>query len=90
VRPLKRAIVRLLFVHQNFPGQYKNLLLNLAASEQPEIVFLTQRENAPIDGITKVVYAPGREGTENIHPYIRKTEAGVFNGLARLAARLRT
>lgn len=56
--------MRLLFVHQNFPGQYKNLLLHLAGSGKHEIVFLTQRDQGSIDGVRKIVYAPARKVNE--------------------------
>ena len=51
--------MKILFVHQNMPGQYRELLEWLAAQGGHELVFLTQRENPPkIDGVTPVIYRP--------------------------------
>lgn len=74
--------MRVLFVHQNFPGQYKNLLLRLAASGQHEIVFLTQREQGAITGVRKIRYVPTRKTSEKTHRYLRTTEAAVLNAQA--------
>lgn len=51
--------MKILFVHQNMPGQYRELLTWLVAQGGNEIVFLTQRKNAPkFEGVTTRVYAP--------------------------------
>lgn len=51
--------MKILFVHQNMPGQYRELLEWLAAQGDHELVFLTQREAPPqIDGVRSVVYRP--------------------------------
>lgn len=39
--------MNILFVHQNMPGQYRELVQWLAATGQHRIYFLTQRKNAP-------------------------------------------
>ena len=36
-----------LFVHQNMPGQYRELIQWLTAQKEHQIVFLTQRKKAP-------------------------------------------
>ena len=49
--------MKILFVHQNMPGQYRELIQWLAASGDHELVFLTQRREAPqIAGVRTVVY----------------------------------
>lgn len=51
--------MKILFVHQNMPGQYRELMDWLIAQGSHDLVFLTQRKNFPdIPGIRKVVYAP--------------------------------
>ena len=48
-----------LFVHQNMPGQYRELVQWLAQSGQHRIYFLTQRRNAPrFDGVKTRLYRP--------------------------------
>lgn len=49
--------MKILFVHQNMPGQYRELVEWLAAQGGHELVFLTQRKNAPqIAGVRTVLY----------------------------------
>ena len=51
--------MKLLFVHQNMPGQYRELVQWLGAKGTHQIVFLTQRKNAPkIQGVRTVIYPP--------------------------------
>ena len=53
--------MNLLFVHQNMPGQYRELVQWLAALGTHRIYFLTQRKNAPhIDGVETRRYASHR------------------------------
>ncbi|MDG4646873.1 glycosyltransferase [Roseibacterium sp. SDUM158017] len=49
--------MNILFVHQNFPGQYRELFRYLVAQGGHRIVFLTQRSDAPhVEGAQIVVY----------------------------------
>jgi glycosyltransferase involved in cell wall biosynthesis len=51
--------MKILFVHQNMPGQYRELIQWLAAQGTHELVFLTQRNPAPeLPGVQSVVYSP--------------------------------
>jgi glycosyltransferase involved in cell wall biosynthesis len=83
--------MRILFVHQNFPGQYLHIARHLGAIEGNEVVFITQRTDADLPGVKKIVYKPAREVTRGIHHYLRETEAGVLNAqnVARVAMSLK-
>jgi glycosyltransferase involved in cell wall biosynthesis len=83
--------MRSLFVHQNFPAQFRHVLRVLAARGGEEIVFITQPEKPTLPGVTKVEYAPHRKVTQGIHPYLGSTEAAVINGqgVARAALALK-
>ncbi|NRB19343.1 MAG: glycosyltransferase [Rhodobacteraceae bacterium] len=51
--------MKILFVHQNMPGQYRELIQWLAASGDHELVFLTQRRDEPaIKGVRTEIYSP--------------------------------
>jgi len=52
--------VRILFVHLNFPAQFRNLASFLGRSPGNEVVFLTMNENPGwnIPGVRKAVFAP--------------------------------
>jgi hypothetical protein len=83
--------MKLLFVHQNFPGQYLHLARHLWAQPANEVVFLTQRKDAALPCIKKVVYTPKRRPSRQTHHYLREAESGVLNGqeVARAALALK-
>lgn len=74
--------MKILFVHQNFPGQYLHLARHLAAMPGNEVLFITQRTRASLPGVTTLVYKPQRPITKHLHHYLRGTEAGVLNAQA--------
>lgn len=83
--------MKILFVHQNFPGQYLHLARHLGVSPGNEVVFITQRHDAQLPGVKKIVYKPARGVTRQTHHYLRETEAGVLNAqqVARVALGLK-
>ncbi len=83
--------MKILFLHQNFPGQYKHLARHLGAMPDNQVVFITQREDASLPGVGKIVYKPGRRVADGLHPYLHETEAGIVNAqhVARIALQLR-
>jgi glycosyltransferase involved in cell wall biosynthesis len=83
--------MKILFVHQNFPGQYLHLARHLGAIPGNEVVFITQRRNASLSGVRNIVYKTHRAITPGVHQYLRDTEAGVLNAqnVARIALNLK-
>lgn len=83
--------MKLLFVHQNFPGQYLHIVRHLAADPGNQIVFITQRTDAALPGVRTIVYRPARPVTPHLHHYLRESEAGVLNAqaVARIALDLK-
>ncbi len=79
-----------LFVHQNCPGQFRHLAPSLAADGH-DVVFIGQKDKVTPKGVKRLEYAPHREVTPKMHPYLRGTEAAVLNGqaVARLAFSLK-
>jgi glycosyltransferase involved in cell wall biosynthesis len=86
--------MNLLFVHQNMPGQYRELLQWLAGQGGAHrIVFLTQRRDAPrIAGVQTVVYAPHHRPARDAYGLSKVWEeaAGAGFGAAMAARRLET
>ncbi|MGE0118416.1 MAG: glycosyltransferase family 4 protein [Dongiaceae bacterium] len=80
--------MRILFIHQNCPGQYKHLARAMAAGAGNQVVFITQPGKPDIPGVRKIEYKPARKPTAETHFYIRGLEANVLNGqaVARTAA----
>jgi glycosyltransferase involved in cell wall biosynthesis len=87
--------MKILLVHQNFPGQYKHLVRAFAAAPGAQVIAMGDDKNlasrpAPT-GIERVTYTPSRETTRGVHPYLRHIEAAVLRGqaAARKALELR-
>ena len=82
--------MRLLFVHQNCPGQFKHLAPSLAG-EGHDVLFIGQKNKPTPRGVKRLEYEPHRKVTPKIHPYLAGTEAAVLNGqaVARLAFKLK-
>ena len=74
--------MKILFVHQNFPGQYLHLASHLGAIPGNEVFFITQRQDATLPGVKNIVYQPQRPITKDVHHYLSETEAGVLNAQA--------
>ncbi len=83
--------MRILFVHQNYPAQFKHLALHLARGPANEVAALTISGNAAHDGV-KVVRCKLTRGTSGeTHPWASDFEAKVIRGeaFARGARQLR-
>lgn len=83
--------MKILFVHQNFPGQFKHICRVLAAQGGHQLVFLTKPNDSQIPGVQKLVYNPFRDVTPGVHHYISEYERGILHGQAvvREALKLR-
>jgi len=71
--------MKILFVHQNMPGQFKHLA-PLMARTGHEVVFITKRKGLEIPGVRKIVYAPVRAARPTTHHYVRLFENSVLHG----------
>ncbi len=74
--------MKILFVHQNFPAQYRHLAAYLGAKPGNEVVAVAKRGDANIPGVRVVTYKPKREPSAEIHHYIRDFENHILHGQA--------
>ena len=84
--------MNILFVHQNYPGQYRQLAEWLAARRAHRIVFLTQRQGVPeVPGITIRTYGPHHRPAAGAYGLSRYFEEcmGAGYGAALAAQKLR-
>ena len=85
--------MRILFVHCNYPAQFRHLSRHLAANTDNEVVFLCQNKEwtaVDVSDIELARYRLGRElKSELCHPYLRRYEAAVLHGQAALREALR-
>lgn len=79
--------MNILFVHQNYAGQYRELLPRLARTGKHRIVFLTQRKiaQAPSDH-TVVVYRPDGATAKDAYSYTAWYEGAIRNGVGAMQA----
>ena len=72
--------MRVLFIHQNFPGQFRHLAARLARRPGAEVLAIG-RETAPgMEGIRLLRYRPHRAPARETHPYVRSFEDAVLHG----------
>ena len=86
--------MKLLFIHQNFPGQYKHLAPYFASNPHNQVVSIGEkREDRPINikGLRHLTYEKPRGASSTTHHYLHSFEAAVRRGqaVARLAMELR-
>lgn len=83
--------MHILFVHQNFPAQYKHLAPALSKLGH-EVVALTLATNARCQGVRIIQHTLSRSSTQGIHPWALETEAKVIRGesCARAAIKLKS
>ncbi|NCO73886.1 MAG: glycosyltransferase [Cyanobacteria bacterium] len=73
---------KVLFIHPNFPAQFRHLCQVLGKDSNYEVIFITKREEGQIEGIKKIIYQPSREAKIETHHYIRNLENAVLQGQA--------
>ena len=83
--------MRILFLHSNFPAQFRHLAVALGQDSNNQVVFGTTRKEGSLPGVHKALYAPSREAHPQTHHYARPLEGAVLQGQAvyRLADQLK-
>lgn len=71
-----------LFIHQNFPGQYKHLIRHLADDPQNTVYFISQPNPNWMQGVIKLVYYPDLVSPVQCHRYTVDFEVAVRHGEA--------
>ena len=72
--------MKILFLHQNFPGQFKHLATHYGGHAEHEALFITKRKVGNIDGVRKFIYDPKQKSAKSTHRYVRDLENGVIHG----------
>jgi glycosyltransferase involved in cell wall biosynthesis len=79
--------MRVLFVHQNFPGQYLHLASALAARGDEAVALAIEKQQPP-PGVRVFCYKPQRGSSGGIHPWVADIETKVIRGEAVAQAAL--
>ncbi len=69
--------VKLLFVHQNFPGQFLHIARHLADAGTHEILFISEPNQNTLPGVRKAIYRPSRPASRSTHGNIRDLDAAM-------------
>ncbi len=88
----RTLMMRILFIHQNFPGQFKHLAPALAArGDDVRTLTLRRLPQKVWQGVEIVNYGVSRGSTMGIHPWLQDFETKTIRGEAcfRAACRLR-
>jgi len=82
--------LRILFIHQNFPGQFKFLAPALAAQGHEVVAMTMQRvQAAQWQGVRLVPYQAARGSTPAVHPWVSDFETKTIRGEACFRAALK-
>ncbi|KKI99767.1 glycosyltransferase [Prochlorothrix hollandica] len=74
--------MRILFLHRNFPAQFRHLALVLAQDPAHQVVFITARPEGQLPGVHKYLYQVNRSVSPQTHRYVRPLEEAVGDGQA--------
>ena len=83
--------MKILFLHPNFPAQFRHLAAILAQDRRNTVVFGTNRREGNIAGVNKVIYEKSRTARPETHHYVRPLENAVLEaqGVYRVAQKLK-
>ena len=75
--------MNILFIHQNFPGQFKFLAPALAGQGHDVMAMAIGQQNLPQgSGVTVVPYTVARSSTPQIHPWVSDFETKIIRAEA--------
>lgn len=82
VKACGNADMRILLVHQNFPGQFRRI--GQVWSQQPgwDVIGIGRKSAPGMSGLRWIPYELHRQGHREQHPYLRQMEDAVLHGQA--------
>lgn len=72
--------MRVLFIHQNFPGQFKHIAQHMAKQPGVEVLAIGRGSAPGLSGVRLLRYKPHRPANAYTHPYARTFEDAVLHG----------
>ena len=85
----KQKAMKILIVHQNFPGQFKHLLPELLKDPGNEVVVFTMNSFEASHANVRVVrYRAAKSTGKDVHPWVAEMETKVIRGEAAFRAAL--
>ncbi len=80
--------MNILFLHRNFPAQFRHISAALANDSGNNVVFITNNNKLQLPNIRKVYYKLKREVPKNCHRYLRFYEESIIHAQATAEAAL--
>lgn len=80
---------KVLFIHQNFPGQFKHIATHLERHPDYHVISIGNATAPGLPGIKTIRYKLTRTVSKETHPYCRSYESAVLYGQAVLRVLLR-
>jgi glycosyltransferase involved in cell wall biosynthesis len=71
--------MKILFIHQNYPGQYRALAPALKAAGH-EVMSISTRKETELGGAKNITYEIKRNNAKNLQPWLVTTESAVIRG----------
>jgi glycosyltransferase involved in cell wall biosynthesis len=71
-----------LFIHQNFPAQYRHVVRHLASQPGNQVYFITQPNENAMSGVRKITYPKDQRGLVNCHAYSVEVDRAIHAGAA--------
>ena len=72
--------MRVLFVHQNFPAQYRHVARALARRPGVQVIGLGENPGETLPGVQHLRYKAPTAGAKDTHRYVRRFESAVYRG----------
>lgn len=74
--------MNILFLHRNFPAQFRHIAPELAKDKNNNVVFITNNKDRNLANIKKYIYEPKRKVPKDCHRYLRFYEDSIIHGQA--------
>lgn len=83
--------MKILFLHPNFPAQFRHLATVLGQDPQNTVIYATNCREGSIPGVKKVIYSKSRQVRPETHHYVRPLESAVLEaqGVYRVLQQLK-
>ncbi len=88
---MNKKKIKILFLHRNFPAQFRHLISHLINDPGYDLAFITNRKEAKLKGMTVGFYDLTRQVSEHTHSYLKNYEEFIIHGqgTARIAQKLK-
>ncbi|MEM8915842.1 MAG: glycosyltransferase [Pseudomonadota bacterium] len=79
-RPRVTYAMNVLFLHRNFPGQYRHVVKALNAQGGHQLAAICSHTGVDMPNVDRRVYQPSREPNKETHHYVKSFESSVLIG----------